>query len=103
VVCVLQGICRNIVGEEQRGVAKVACLRKCRYGLRAELSPSSKGGPNWTFKGDPYRTKWSNQDPAVRPNGRVSRSIRDLGKGIRFGLASRASPTPQETDESQKY
>jgi len=45
VVCVLQGICRNIVGEEQRGVAKVACLRKCRYGPRVKLSPSLKEGP----------------------------------------------------------
>jgi len=46
----------------------------------------------------------NNQDPAVRPNGRrVSRSIRDLGKGTHFDLASRAGPTPQETDESQKY
>jgi len=44
-VYVLRGICRNIVGEEQHGMAKVACLRKCRYGPRAELSPSSKGGP----------------------------------------------------------
>jgi len=54
-ICVLRGIRHIIVGEEQRGVAKVACLRTCRYGLRVEFSPRHRGEvhSDWTSKCDP--------------------------------------------------
>jgi len=99
---VLRGICRNIVGEEQHGMAKVACLRKCRYSP-SRVIPIIEGRPprDWTFKGDLYRRKRSNRDPAVRPNGR--RVSRSGTSGRVLGLASRADSAPQETDESQKY
>jgi len=41
-VYVLWGI-HIIVGEEQLGAAKVACLRKCRYGPRIEFSLCYRG------------------------------------------------------------
>jgi len=106
VVYVLRRICRNIVEEEQRGMAKVACLRKCRYGPRVKLSPSLKESPKldtqrrsiW-FQG----VKGKSKDLAVRPNGRrVLKLIKDLGESVRFGLTSRVDTAPHEI-ESQKY
>jgi len=41
-LCITRGSA-IITGEEQPGVAKVACLRKCRYGPRTEFSPRQKG------------------------------------------------------------
>jgi len=43
-VYVLREIRHIIVGDEQRGAAKMACPRKCRYGLRVEFSPRHWGG-----------------------------------------------------------
>jgi len=43
------------------------------------------------------RSKGKSKDLAVRPNGRrVLKLIKDLGEGVRYGLASRADTAPHE-------
>jgi len=43
------------------------------------------------------RSKGTSKDLVVRPNGRrVLKLIKDLGEGVRYGLASRTDTAPHE-------
>jgi len=85
-------------------VAKVTCLRK-RYGPESSSRPV-KGRPTVIGHSNVIHIGGNGvaRTPSCgeRKEKRVSRSIKDLGQGTRFGLASRADP-PHETDESQEY
>jgi len=85
---------------EQRGWR---ARERAATGPLSSSRPITEGPRDWTSEWDPYRSGGDGMKrswPAVRPNGeRISRSVKDLGEGTRFGLASRADPNPKRIAE----